>query len=597
MTSVAGRPASPASGASPAPAPDQADAAKTLFIPKMRSGPADNSADAAKTVLIPKMGSGPVGDSDATELLPRILGHGPKAQANPDRGLRRLRPDFLIVGLLVLVVTTVQAWNIGGFPNLTDDEGTYLAQAWAVREGVGLAHYTYWYDHPPVGWIQLAALSWLPALLMPDQLAVVTGRVAMLPIVAAGVVLVYVLCRRLSMARWAAALAVLAYGLSPLSVTMLRQIYLDSFAVTWMLAAFVLALSPRRHLWHHVAAGAAAGIAVLSKETILVVLPALVVALWHGTQRNGVRSFSFAGFFSGLVFVGITYPLYALLKGELFPGDGHVSLIGAMQFQLQDRAGSGSVFTAGTGAREVFDSWLFYDPVLIYAGIACGLLALAVRRLRPVAVAVALLLVVALRPGGYLPAMYVIQALPFLAVAVAGIIEVGAKRIMATRPTDPAPMADRHQPATVVRAGVVAVCATVALVLVVPGWYDGNRRAMSADDNVRYVAAMQWLSNEVPDRAATTVVTDDVLWLDLVDAGYRPERVIWFYKLDLDVEVAKRLENGWRDVDLIISTPAMRGDDNTLPTVDLLLANSEPVMTFGDGPDRIEIRQVAKETG
>ena len=66
----------------------------------------------------------------------------------------------------------------GGFasapatPAATDDEGTYLAQAWAVQHGQGLAHYTYWYDHPPLGWIQLAGLSWVPALFFPDLIAV-----------------------------------------------------------------------------------------------------------------------------------------------------------------------------------------------------------------------------------------------------------------------------------------------------------------------------------------------------------------------------------------------------------------------------------------
>ena len=546
--------------------------------------------ETAQTVLIPKMGhgNGESAESDATEVVPRILGHGPAQSGIRTRRLGRPGTDTLVVGALLLVVMTVQAWNIGGFPNLTDDEGTYLAQAWAVQEGRGLAHYTYWYDHPPLGWIQLAGLSWLPALLMPDQLAVVAGRMAMLPVIAVSMALLYVLARRIGMARWAGALAVAAYGLSPLSVTMQRQIYLDSFAVAWMLAAFVLALSPRRHLWHHVAAGAAAGMAVLSKETILVILPALVVALWQGMARNGVRSFSFAGFFSGLAFVGVFYPLYALLKGKLLPGEGHVSLIGAMQFQLQDRAGSGSVFTPGSGAREVLDSWLFYDPVLIYAGGVAGLLALTVRRLRPVAVAVTLLLVVALRPGGYLPAMYVIQALPFLALALAGVIEVLAGRVVA----GPLMSSRRDQVWKGVRIGVVATCAVLALVAVTPGWYDGNRRAMTADDNGRYVAAMRWLAVEVPDRPNTTVVTDDVLWLDLVDAGYQPEQVIWFYKLDLDEEVSQGLANGWRDVDLVVSTPAMRGDDNDLPTVDLLLANSAPIVTFGEGQDRIEIRRV-----
>ncbi len=492
------------------------------------------------------------------------------------------------------MVLTVQAWNITGFPNFTDDEGTYLAQAWAVREGLGLAHYTYWYDHPPLGWIQLAGLSWLPALFLPDQLAVGTGRVAMLPVIAVSMVLVYVLSRRLGLARWAATVAVLAYGLSPLSITMQRQIYLDSFAVMWMLAAFVLALSPRRHLWHHVAAGVVAGIAVLSKETMLIVVPALLVALWQGTARNGVRAFSFAGFLSGISLVGISYPLYALLNGELLAGSGHVSLIGALRFQLQSRPGSGSLFTAGSDARQVLDSWLFYDPVLICAGVVAGVLALVVRRLRPAAVAVTLLVVMALRPGGYLPAMYVIQALPFLAIVVAGLAEVAAGRLrqpgrIGSGTADRAPFGHRA------RTGVVIAAVALALAIVVPRWSDGTVRAFTADDNRHYAAALTWLRAEGPDRAGTTVVTDDVLWLDLVNAGYPRERVIWFYKLDLDRAVTESLAHGWRDIDLIISTPALRADDNPLPTVDLLLANSEPIATFGTGSDRIEIRWVDKE--
>ncbi len=87
----------------------------------------------------------------------------------------------VLVGVVILVVN---AWNITGYPGLSDDEGTYLAQAWAVRNGSGLAHYTYWYDHPPFGWIQLAGLSWLPPMLLPDALAVAAGRLAMLPVFA-----------------------------------------------------------------------------------------------------------------------------------------------------------------------------------------------------------------------------------------------------------------------------------------------------------------------------------------------------------------------------------------------------------------------------
>ncbi|MFD0597800.1 hypothetical protein ACFQZ4_40500 [Catellatospora coxensis] len=113
------------------------------------------------------------------------------------RLLRRLRsPGSLLVTGVTAIVLFVHAWNITGFPAASDDEGTYLAQAWAVQQGLGLGHYTYWYDHPPLAWIQLAALSWLPAALS-DGLAVPTGRYAMLAVTAAILLLTYLLGRRL----------------------------------------------------------------------------------------------------------------------------------------------------------------------------------------------------------------------------------------------------------------------------------------------------------------------------------------------------------------------------------------------------------------
>ena len=38
-----------------------------------------------------------------------------------------------------------------------DDEGTYASQAWSVTHLRALAPYTYWYDHPPLGWLVLSA--------------------------------------------------------------------------------------------------------------------------------------------------------------------------------------------------------------------------------------------------------------------------------------------------------------------------------------------------------------------------------------------------------------------------------------------------------
>jgi hypothetical protein len=48
-------------------------------------------------------------------------------------------------------------------------------------------------------------------------------------------------------------------------------------------------------------------------------------------------------------------------------------------------------------------------------------------------------------------------------------------------------------------------------------------------------------------------------------------------------------------VDYIVSTPALRQDPNTLPTVSTLLKNSSLVATFGPDDGRVEIRRVDKE--
>jgi dolichyl-phosphate-mannose-protein mannosyltransferase len=514
-----------------------------------------------------------------------VLNEFPAADdvAEPPRRSRRRRlprQAYLPLGLTALVLTVLSV-NITGYPMVSDDEGTYLAQAWAVAHGQGLAHYTYWYDHPPLGWIQLAGLSWLPGLFGMDGPAAAAARVAMLPVVASSLLLVYRICRRLGMATWAAAAALLVFGLSPLAVTMNREIYLDSFAVAWMLGALALALSPRRHLWHFTAAGAATAMAVLSKETMLVTAPAVVLAMWQNVDRGTTRPWAVGGYFSGVTLVGMFYPLYAMLRGELFPGSGHVSLVGAWQFQLASRSGSGSIFQAGSGALGLLHAWWFYDSVILLAGVIATVVALVFRRLRPPALAAAILILVALRPGGYMPAMYVVQILPFFAIVVAGVLDEGVRR---------AALGPRWA-----RPAALALIGVLAVTVVAPAWWGGTRRALTADDNAGYIAAAAYLRDQVPDRATTRVVVDDVLWLDCVRAGYREDNVLWFYKLDLDPAVAARVPNGWRDVDYLVSSPAVRQDPASLPTVAALLDHSTVIAAFGPPDGRIEIRRITEE--
>src|SRR5262245_26143582 len=92
---------------------------------------------------------------------------------------RGIEARHLLAAIVILAIAA-RAWNLFGYPAFSDDEGTYVAQAWAVQNGLGMAHYTYVYDHPPLGWIQIAALSWVPTLVAPTLPAVAAGRTVML---------------------------------------------------------------------------------------------------------------------------------------------------------------------------------------------------------------------------------------------------------------------------------------------------------------------------------------------------------------------------------------------------------------------------------
>jgi 4-amino-4-deoxy-L-arabinose transferase-like glycosyltransferase len=476
--------------------------------------------------------------------------------------------------------------GITHYPGFADDEGTYVSEAWAALAHGQLSHYTYWYDHPPLGWIQLALLTSVFGGLVKGATAAATARSVMLLPALATTALLYVLGRRMGLRRSFAALAVLMLVYSPLGLTSLRQIYLENFALPWVLAAFILAASPTRRPWAFAASGACFAVAVLSKETMLLFLPGLVLALVYNADRR-TRSFCLTAFLSAFVLIAIGYPLYALLKGELLPGPGHVSLAQSIVWQLGGRQASGSVFSAHTAARQVFDSWAAIDPWLLGLGVGAASIALFVRRLRPIAVAMAVALVAVAR-GGYLPAPFDIGLLPFCALLPAGVLDaLWGHRLLPPRGRG------RVRP-----IAVVAIIAAFA-VLVVPGWHQGDSYAMTANQTRPVAAAERWIEAHIPRRARLLV--DDTLYVDLVDAGFAPRYgVVWFYKLgftnNLDPALVRHMPKGWREFDYVISTPVIRSALQHNPggytQASDALANSRTVASFGTGPQRIQIRRI-----
>lgn len=492
-----------------------------------------------------------------------------------------------VVGVAVLLIAVVHLVNINNWPLFFDDEGTYVAQAWAVYTRGKLAHYTYWYDHPPGGWLQLAAiLAPLDALGLPAS--ALLGRYAMVLYTVLSAGLVFKLSRNLGLRFPVALTAMLLWGLCPLVVFEARQVMLDNMATTWLLAAFVCATSRQQYLSRHLAAGVCFAVAILTKETTVVLAPALLYALWTHCYRP-TRWFSVVASVMTTVLVVSVYPLYGLLKSELVSGPGHVSVQDAIAFQLAGRAGSGEIWDPSSVARGTVRSWLFYDQTLLIAGLAAGVVCLALRQLRVVGLSLAILAAVALRPGGYLPLMYVISVLPFAAVALAGAGQWLFDQLSRIR----------------VRAlplGRVAAFAVVAAVLTAISmqWTSKNAGALIDRPNDPYYAALHHVQKHLD--ANTSILVDDSYWNPLVEDGWNSDGwhgAIWYFKLDLDpVAREAELANGWKDVDYILVNDVMVQNFDglsKLPQLSEAYRHSHVLQQWGEGQTQVQLRKINED--
>ncbi|MGH9029366.1 MAG: ArnT family glycosyltransferase [Acidimicrobiales bacterium] len=550
--------------------------------------------------------SGTLGETDSST--------GGRDTGKPVRRAGRLRHSWqwcsehrvgivVLLGLL-LVNGFAQGHNMYRSPQLVnDDEGTYVAQAFAVLHFHALTPYTYWYDHPPLGWILVAGYLFFTGAIHHAPTAVDAGRQSMLFFGELSVAFLYSLARRLGLARWTSALTVLIFALSPLALSYHRQVLLDNVATTLLIASFVLALSPRRRLLAQGASGLCFGASVLSKETFLLFLPAFAWQLWRAADKR-TRAFVMATA-SGLFGLSLSmYVLYAALKGELLPGKGHVSLVGAIEWQLAQRPSSGSVFQAGSGAHSTVTGWLSQDPWLLGVGLVMLPVIFARRSLRAVGLAYAFTALAILRPG-YLPLLYIIGLLPFAALAVGGGVDtlwrwrpaIDTSRFWwRARRLRPYGLETAHLQGSISLRLLGPLTAAVLMVVAVagaaPAWARADHSLLTSNADGTYVEAEHWVESHVPryDR----ILVDDDAWVDLVRAGFPPNQVVWFYKLGTDPEVDARFPQGWRDFQYIIAAHTIKyvHVSTTLWTIQAL-AHSKTVASFGgDGPWSVQVMRV-----
>jgi hypothetical protein len=522
------------------------------------------------------------------------------------------RASVLVIGALMVLGGLMHAMGMDGTPARFDDEGTYTAYAWAVQNLGVLGHYTYWYAHPPLGWMQIAAWTWLTDGFDRAPYAVAAAREFTLVCKLVSIPLLYGVGRRLGFGRAGAAGAVVIFSLSPLALYFTRAALLDNIVTPWLLAAFFLALAPRRSTASAVGSAVTFAIAVLTKETALLYLPAVLLALWQTADRRN-RRFTLVLFFAWLAMVGGAYPLYALIKNELLAGPGHVSIEAAVRWQLFERVGSGSVFDHKSTAYAVVRSWIDQDQWLPRLSLLLAVPGLLIRRTRAVAAALVIQLAQMLR-GGYLPYPYVVAMIPFAALTVAGVVDwlwsVGAGSLGSLPGSfgsfgSLSGLGERSRAEVSRWLWSMAVGLTCAWLVLTVGqaWSVPLRDLRATARDTGKAEALRWLLTQVP--RGDRLVVDDAFWVDLVRAGHPRDQVIWFTKLDVDQDVKIPESPQWSGIDYIVLD---QQDDRSLhiqtdgrpskdtlrmfPTLGQALAHSRVVESYGVGLDGVTIRKV-----
>ena len=515
------------------------------------------------------------------------------------RFLRRQWRNVAICVVLGVLCGVATAYNTFGNPIRFKDEGVYLAQAWAIPNLGALANYTYWYDHPPLGWIQMS--TWVTLTNGWGRWyenTTMAGREFMVVVRIATSLLIFALARRMGMRRWWAVVAVLIFVFSPLAMYYGRLTLLDNIAMAWVLASLVLAWSPRRAWNASIGSALCFTMAVMTKETLLLLAPAILLALWSNYRHSHNRQFVWVSFGLVISMSAALYPLYALIKSELTPGEGHVSLLGALDWQLSSRKGSGSVFDPNSAAHTLVASWLGLDPWLPICGLVAAVLLIGDKRYRPVILALVIPSAMLLREG-YLPSMYVVSMLSFMALAIAGVCDkwwprAKSRLIPATERVPKHRVSERTAFGKVLAiAGVLVVSGfwLTATAQASDGWMNTLRYQWTVDADAPQRAVVAWLRDHVPHDSV--VVGEGEMWLDLNNAGFQGPGNVWVYKVDSDPAVTTHLGT-WRSIDyLALSRVTLVSESKeTMPMVFEAIDHAREVAEFGQGDQAVVIMKV-----
>ena len=290
------------------------------------------------------------------------------------------RWETLLIIVVLLIAGLAHGINMFHYPYVESDEGTYLSQAWAIFHIGRLGYYTYFYDHVPGGWIQIALWGLLTGGFNAFGPAIYSGRIFILVLEVGSTFLLYRIARQISGSVTIAVVVCLLSIFSPYGLYFQRRVLLDNIMAFWMLLSISF-LSRRSVFLKHVWLSAITlAISVLSKEVTAFIIPVMAYFVFLRVSRSQ-RWIAVVGWVVIVSAMISLYPLLAILKGELFPTGTllggtapHVSLIGELLYQA-GRGKDGGIFNFHSFFWTETIKWMYDDPVLVIGGSVGAILA------------------------------------------------------------------------------------------------------------------------------------------------------------------------------------------------------------------------------
>jgi 4-amino-4-deoxy-L-arabinose transferase-like glycosyltransferase len=500
--------------------------------------------------------------------------------------------EGLVVIIALALVAVVHGFNMFNYPIYGQNEGTLMANAWAILHGK-IEPYSYTYDQPPLGWLQLGVWLSLSGGFFAFGNAINTGRVFMLVLALASTVLVMLITRRLSGSRSAGLFAMLIYGLSPLSIVFQRQVLLENIGTCWLLLALYCLVTGNSRQRMLLLAAVALSIAILTKLAFVVFLPVMVYVAWlHSTTFQ--RKFATVLFLYVILALISGYALLAALKGELLPMGWlpwdhrvHPSLISSLLGQVMQPAG-GNTFV------QSWQEWISLDQPFMLAGV--GAIAINVlcgfwkrNRLQWISALLALSFSLFLLRGNLVYAFFIIPLLPLLAMNIAIAIHALVRLVSE-------------------RAGFDLASAVLIFALIgamIPYNVQLANAALSLQPAATQNTALLWIRANVPHNAV--VITDSTFYTDMHEQGgeavgngavYPNVYIYWNAARDPAI-FSNMLHENWNMIDYLIVDAQMlhsiQSNDRSMLLLNRTLHHSMLIESFSSGnsgQDDIQIYQV-----